>query len=244
MNLVIDIGNTRTKYAVFNKSEEIFFTSTPKFELKEIHAIIRKIPATEQCILSATGNIEPSEIESLRKQFKVFLKLDHNVPMPFKSLYKTPETLGLDRLAAISAAQLLYRGKNVLIIDAGTAITFDFKNANDEFIGGNISPGLEMRFKALNYYTEKLPLVKSDNKFSLLGLNTIEAITNGVQNGIIHEINGIIRELDTIYEDLTVLLTGGDVQFFEIKLKRTIFVVQNLICIGLNYILNYNVENS
>jgi type III pantothenate kinase len=240
MNLVIDIGNTRTKYAIFKDTTEIFSESSTDNLVERISRLKIKYPEIEKAILSATGVVKSSYADACKHMFDLFLEFSPQTPLPFSCLYKTRETIGPDRLAAIAGAKVLYPAKNVLVIDAGTAITFDLKTGTNEYPGGNISPGLSMRFKALNQFTHKLPLVEPSTTSTLLGDTTQQAILNGVVNGAVLEIDGMIDLLEKIYEDLTVILTGGDAQFFDHMLKKRIFVVQNLVSLGLNSILNYN----
>ncbi|MBT6766833.1 MAG: type III pantothenate kinase, partial [Prolixibacteraceae bacterium] len=156
--------------------------------------------------------------------------------------YDSKETLGKDRIAAAVGAFDLYPDSNVLIIDAGTAITYDIINEKNQYLGGNISPGLEMRFKALHHFTGKLPLVKQ-NKFDKLYGNTTEnAILAGVQNGLVFEVDKAIDTFKEFYNNLKVIITGGNAEFFDKKLKNSFFVHFNLIAMGLNRILEYNGE--
>ncbi len=159
-----------------------------------------------------------------------------------ENCYKTPETLGKDRIAAAVGGFDLYPDTNLLIIDAGTAITYDIVNDKHQFLGGNISPGIEMRFKALHQFTGKLPLVKQQNFGKLYGTSTEEAIRAGVQNGVVFEIDKAIDTFKEFYKNLKVIITGGDAEFFDKKLKNSFFVNFNLTALGLNRILEYNGE--
>lgn len=242
MNVVIDIGNTRSKLAVFDngvqKQEKVLSEITET----TIEQIFRDFDAVENALVSSVSGEEERIGNYLSGKNINTLILNDSVPLPFINNYETKETLGKDRLAAIAGACFLYPKKNVLVIDAGTAITFDIKSSDEQYLGGNISPGLTMRFKALHQFTARLPLLQPDEKYSLLGKNTNEAIIAGIQQGIIFEMNGYIDQLEKQYPDLVVILSGGDVLFFDKKLKRTIFVVPNLTLIGLNSILNYNLR--
>jgi type III pantothenate kinase len=243
LNLVIDIGNTLTKFAVFDRTDMIdlkIIESNDIYNLNKELSIFEKI---SHCILSSVSADEDKIIEILdNKDVQVF-QLNENTLLPFTNKYKTISTLGKDRIAAVAGAFELYKGKNVLVIDAGTALTFDLKNSKEEYLGGNISPGLEMRFKALNHFTARLPLLEPEHNFSLIGQSTSEAIVNGVQNGLIFEIQGYIGKLRETYPELVIIATGGNAHFFDNILKKTIFVVSNLTLIGLNTILEYNVQN-
>ncbi|MBN1119267.1 MAG: type III pantothenate kinase [Bacteroidales bacterium] len=240
MNLIIDIGNTLCKLAIFEGPDEIFSESINGNLTDRITALKQVYKNLDYSILSATGKVDPGLPEFLSRNFHTSILFDHQTPLPIIIDYNTPETLGLDRMAGAAGANGLFPDKNVLIIDAGSAITIDMKTKENKFIGGNISPGMSMRFRALHDYTHRLPLVKP-GKNSLIGKTTDEAIKNGVINGIAFEVEQYFENLNAIYEDLTIILTGGDAEFFENRLKKTIFVVQNLVRQGLNIILNYNV---
>lgn len=242
MNLVIDIGNTRSKLAVFEGDEMLDSRVFPNAASNTIPELKRQFADIDQCIVSSVrsdhGEI-PATIENLGISY---LALHSSLNFPFKIQYRTPETLGNDRLAAVAGAYALNPDKDTLIIDAGTAITFDLITKDNGYLGGTISPGLEMRYRALHKFTEKLPLLSKQESHKLIGQSTGEAIVNGVQNGLIFEIEGYLTKIGEKYSQLTVLLTGGDAQFFDNKLKKTIFVIPNLTLVGLNFILNYNAQ--
>lgn len=242
MNLVIDIGNTRTKYTVFSQKTEQTSMVMDQYMNEHVEDILKQYSTIDKCILSATGHIPEGTIDFLDRKMAFFVLFSQQTSLPFTTHYKTPQTLGLDRLAGVSGAKELYPDKHVLIIDMGTAITYDLKTNENIHLGGSISPGMQMRFKALNAFTEKLPLVHPSNESIQLGLTTNEAIESGVINGIISELNGFIDEFESNYKKLTIILTGGDALFFANKLKKTIFVVQNLVSTGLNSILSHNAE--
>lgn len=195
-----------------------------------------------QAILSSVKPVEEELIRFLSQNFQLFIELDHHTPLPIENLYETPETLGKDRIAAAVGANELFPGQNILIIDAGTAITYDVVSEKNEFLGGNISPGLQMRFKALNQFTGKLPMINYSDEFQLIGRNTEEAIRAGVQNGILYEIERTIETFNRNYENLQIVMTGGDSIFFDKKLNYSIFVHFNLTLIGLNRILEHNAK--
>jgi type III pantothenate kinase len=244
MNLVIDIGNTRSKLAVFKSDVMVDFKITENINELFLRQIIFDHPSIERCIISSVTEINDEIGNYIVDQKIPVVVLNAETSVPFKNNYLSKDTFGCDRIAAIAGACKLYPGKNVLIIDTGTAVTFDLKDRNEEYLGGNISPGLEMRFKALHHFTAKLPLLNGEPSNSLIGKSTHEAIINGVQNGLVFEIEGYIDELLKKFPDLIVILTGGDVYFFENKLKKTIFVVSNLILTGLNTLLEYNVQTN
>lgn len=194
----------------------------------------------KRAILSSTKLVDQQLLEYLNGDFTQFIELDHLTPLPIANLYETPETLGKDRIAVAVGANELFPNQNVLVIDAGTAITYDFVSAENQYLGGNISPGLQMRFKALNQFTDKLPLVDSSAYFSEIGKNTKEAIRGGVQNGILFEIEKTIEIFAEKYESLQVILTGGDSAFLSQMLNADVLVHLNLTLIGLNRILEFN----
>jgi type III pantothenate kinase len=193
-------------------------------------------------ILSSVSSVDPIVINFLKTGFSYFLELSSYTSVPLVNQYKTPETLGLDRLATAIGAQELYPGKDLLVIDAGTAITFDVIERNGTFVGGNISPGLSSRFRALHEFTKKLPLIKASDDFPVIGQSTEEAIRAGVINGMVFEIDGTIDMIRKKMPHIQPVLTGGDAQFFERRLKNPIFVKFEITLIGLNRILEYNVE--
>ena len=200
-------------------------------------------PQLNQAILSSVKPVDDEILQFLSESFDLFIELDHETELPIKNLYETPETLGKDRIAAAVGANEFFPNQNLLIIDAGTAITYDLVSEKNEFIGGNISPGLQMRFKALNQFTGKLPLVSYSDEFQNIGRNTTEAIRAGVQNGILYEIAQTIELFNKNYQNLQIVMTGGDSIFFDKKLNYTIFVHFNITLIGLNRILEYNAKN-
>jgi type III pantothenate kinase len=200
-------------------------------------------PQLNKVILSTVKPYSEDLKRVLSEEFEQFIELDHLTKLPIENLYETPETLGKDRLAAAIGANELFPDQNLLVIDAGTAITYDLVSEKNQFIGGNISPGLEMRFKALNHFTGKLPLVSYSDVFQPIGKNTIDAIRAGVQNGILYEVDQNIDAFNRNYQNLRIIMTGGDSNFFDKKLNYSIFVNFNLTLIGLNRILEHNAKN-
>ena len=239
MNLVIDIGNTRTKFSVMNRGEVLITVPVDELKPEHIGLLKHEYPDLQKAILCSVKGY-PVALKAELERFEKFIELDENTPLPVKNLYKTPGTLGKDRIAAAVGAFDLYPDSNLLIIDAGTAITYDIVSAGGEFLGGNISPGIGMRFKALHAFTDKLPLVKQQPFDRLFGTNTEEAILAGVQNGVIFEVDRAIDTFKDFYKNLKVIITGGNAEFFERKLKNSFFVNFNLIALGLNRILEHN----
>ena len=240
MNLVIDIGNTRVKTALFKENQlfelRIFNTvsellSDILFIKKAQKAIIGSVVDDLDLFYTALTNIIPTII------------FTHQTTIPVLNLYQSASTLGSDRIAAAIGANTLYPNQDVLVIDAGTCIKFNFTNAKNEYLGGAISPGLQMRFKALEHFTSRLPLIELDENFNeLIGVNTQSSILSGVLNGSVAEIDGIINEYKQQYPSLICVLTGGNSEYLAKRLKNSIFTHQNLVLKGLNDILNYNLE--
>jgi type III pantothenate kinase len=242
MNLIIDIGNTRTKFSVLNRGEVLITVPVDEFKPEHIAVLKKEYVDLNRVILSSTKGCSEELRKALQDNLELFIELDENTPLPVKNCYQTKETLGKDRIAAAVGAFDLYPGENCLIIDAGTAITYDIINDKKQYLGGNISPGIDMRFKALHQFTAKLPLVGSEDLNKLYGTNTEEAIRAGVQNGVVFEVDRAIEVFKEFYKNLKVIITGGNVEFFDKKLKNSFFVHFNLIALGLNRILEYNGE--
>ena len=240
MNLVIDIGNSRTKLSVFDYGEVIKTAPVDEFLPEHIKAFKNEYPLLNKAILSSVREYSDELKNALQNSFDTFLELDRETPLQIENLYLSKETLGYDRIASAVGANYLYPDANLLVIDAGTALTYDFVNDKNQYLGGNIAPGLEMRFKSLNHFTDKLPLVKSENQNKLYGSTTEEAIRAGVQNGFIYEVDRTIDAFKVFYSNLKVIITGGDAEFFDKKLKNSFFVHFNLVALGLNRILEYN----
>lgn len=241
MNLIIEQGNTSTKVAIYEQGCIKEYFMYKHVNIEEIAALLKKYSCT--CgILSTVIDIDKELVSYLQTNLTHFIFLDESVKLPVLIEYDTPKTLGKDRIAAIVGANYLMPGKDLLIIDAGTAITYELVESTGVYKGGNISPGMTTRFKALNCFTKKLPLVQEENDVPLIGTSTITAIQAGVVNGVVFEMEGYIDSLRKIYPGLLVFLTGGHSFYFESRLKNTIFADINLVLTGLNRILEYNVE--
>lgn len=238
--LVIDIGNTRCKWVIFNNSEMQQVNFASEFSPGLIAHIFAENEGIEEAILSSVRDFPMECRDILTMQTDFFVELSHHTPVPIVNQYKTPETLGRDRLAAAIGAACLYPVKPILIIDAGTAITIDFVNANNEYLGGNISPGIETRFQALNHFTGKLPLVGLSEQFEPIGTDTRSAILAGVQQGVIFEIESYIRQFRNKYPDLTAVLAGGHAAFLASHLDEPVILHENLTLFGLYRILVHN----
>jgi type III pantothenate kinase len=243
MNIVIDQGNTVCKLAVFNAGEMLIRFVEPELNTDILNSVFEKYPQITHGILSSVAKYNPDIPVFLFKKLKTFIILSSDTPLPIKNNYSTKESLGYDRIADAVGAFSIFPGINVLVIDAGTAITIDLLTAKGEFSGGNISPGLDLRLRALHDYTKNLPKVEKKSEFPLLGKTTEDAILSGVINGAIFELDGYIDKLKAQYPDLKIIFTGGDTKYFDKKLKNSIFANSNLNLTGLNRILEYNVEN-
>ncbi|WP_026754979.1 type III pantothenate kinase [Sediminibacter sp. Hel_I_10] len=240
MNLVIDVGNTNVKLAVFENAKMLDRIISSERELLEtLDALYSKYPTIEAGIVSAVGRFENQQLLSLQKNVHI-LELTHNLKFPFKNNYATPKTLGVDRIALVAAAVYQYPQTNVLVIDAGTCITYDFVDAQSVYQGGAISPGLSLRYKALHDYTEKLPLLSIAYPKGLIGNSTQESIHSGVVFGVVNELKGLVSQYRQKYPDLTVILTGGDSELLSNQLKNGIFANSNFLLEGLNFLLEYN----
>ena len=239
-SLCIDQGNSSTKIGVFANDELLNFRTFVNFDESSVAEIIATY-SIKSCILSSVINENVGLSEFIKSKVQKFIYLDHQTPVPVEIRYATPQTLGKDRLAAVVGASYLEPDTDVLVIDAGTAITYDFVDASRIYHGGNIAPGVEMRLRALHEFTSKLPLVTAQTESPFLGTDTVSAIRSGVLYGIQFEINGYIDTLKIKYPELSVYLTGGSTFYFYTKLKSAIFAEKNLVLIGLNRILQFNV---
>lgn len=243
MNLIIDIGNTRVKLAVFKHNSILSRKTVQKnFFIKEIEKIILAQPTITNAIVSSVDNFSKKEEQQLKKLVPCLVVVSKNIQLPFINKYSTPLTLGVDRIALIASAAVQYQKQNVLVIDAGTCITYDFLTAKNEYLGGAISPGLTIRYEALHNLTAKLPLLQPKDTTVLIGNSTETSIHSGIINGIINEVDGVIKQYQSQYADLTVILTGGDTNFLAKRLKSSIFANANFLLEGLNYLLKINID--
>jgi type III pantothenate kinase len=241
LNLIIDIGNTRTKVGVFSGEKLLKKGVLEKeWSIGSLDQWLGKREIKNVAISTTAGIDEKIEQELANRYY--YLRLSHKTALPIRNSYKTPETLGRDRLAVAVAATDIFPKKNCLIIDAGTCITYDFIDKNKIYIGGSITPGVEMRLKAMNAFTANLPLVARKKLSATIGNDTVTSIRTGAQHGATVEMEGNIRHYKALFGRLQVLLTGGDAKYFAENLKTQLFVNQNLVLIGLNKILNYNVQ--
>jgi type III pantothenate kinase len=241
MNLIIDVGNTLTKLALFQGSEMIAFSGFSGVNAQPVMQFCESNPSIDKVIISAVREYSAEIDTFLSSRFKT-LVFDHTLSVPVSNKYNTPETLGKDRLAGVIGARQLMPASDILVIDAGTAITYDIITASGEYLGGSISPGIAMRYKALHTFTSRLPLLDYYDDAPLIGSDTESGIHTGVLNGAIAEMEGIIQNYQLVYPGLKIILTGGDHNYFDKRLKIKTFAAPNLVLEGLNLILEFNIE--
>lgn len=240
MNLILDIGNTRSKVAIFSEGQLKYYTTFSEISVENIARLISQQGVVGRGIVAVTGALGDEVKKWLQQNLSFFLQLNTNLKYPFQIRYQTRHTLGNDRIAGVAGAQVMFPQKNCVVIDAGTAITYDLIDCEGIYWGGNISPGISVRFQALHTFTQKLPLIHQAGEIPPIGYSTETAIRSGVVLGVIYEIERYIQELACKYIDLQVLLTGGDAVFLADKINYPIFVDEFLVLKGLNRILEYN----
>jgi len=240
--LVIDIGNTLIKIGLFEndnlKIHASFYYTDFEAEIKHI----AKQYNIKLALLSSVGKLSTSNKDLIFSLFKCKV-LGYDFKLPFQNLYASPQTLGVDRIALAAGATHYFPNINVLVIDAGTCITYDFVNEKSEYLGGAIAPGINARYKALNDYTANLPLLEKQQPESFIGNSTANSIHSGVINGIAREIDGIINQYNTEFKKLTVVLTGGDADFLAKQVKSNIFVKPFFLLQGLYIISKLNIND-
>lgn len=225
MILLADFGNTRVKAAVLENGRLRHVDDMMKVEVDGgMWCSVHPLAPDVEVWMTAHG----------------MKRLTADTPIPVTNAYSSPHSLGMDRLAAAVGAWSMKPGQDLLVVDAGTAVTFDFVSADGIYKGGNIAPGIELRFRALHEHTGALPLVQSQGDVPMFGYDTPTAIRSGVINGIRKELEGYVNELRSIYPSLLVFLTGGDAEFFDIKAKSTTFAVPDLVLRGLARITEFN----
>ena len=237
MKLIIDIGNTAVKTALFEDKQLLSYAVLDTCALQNILVFVGSHTISSAIISSVTAL--NADTEKIIQYFNA-LFLNGNTPLPITIDYKTPNTLGRDRIAAVVGASVLFPKQDVLVFDAGTCLTIDFINKEKVYKGGRISPGIMMRYKALNQFTNKLPLCEFSESSMLLGDNTNSSIISGVQQGILAEVRDIINVYKKENKKTIIAVTGGDCFFFEKELKSSIFANPFLVMEGLNEILDYN----
>ena len=241
MNLIIDIGNTLTKLALYQGKDMVAFSSYEGIDANHIFQFCESNSLIKNAILSSVKEY-PSEIDVYLSHRYNTILFDNNTLVPIINKYSTPETLGKDRLAAVVGAEKLLPATDLLVIDAGTAITYDFISATGEYLGGAISPGITMRYKALHTFTDRLPLLDRYEDAQLVGDDTSTSIHSGVLNGAVAEMEGTILLYRNLYPGIKIILTGGDHNYFDKRLKIKTFAAPNLVLEGLNLILDFNID--
>lgn len=243
MILTIDVGNTNIKVAVFKQVNLIEKFVFQKNELKNnFENILKKYQNCANAVLSSVGKLDENDVLWLKSHLNL-LEISHASAFPFKNLYRTPKTLGVDRMVLAAGAVLLYPNQNILIIDAGTCVTYDFVTSKKEYLGGAISPGLRLRYESLHNFTAKLPLLTKKSPNNLIGNTTEEAIHSGVVNGLCNEIEGFVSEYSVKNEQFTIILTGGDANFLANRLKSVIFADENFLLKSLQQLYTYSLQN-
>lgn len=242
MNLIFDIGNTRTKLAIYEGEKKIISFSLRQYHHNEMQKLCAPyVNQLYRAIISKVREIPEFIIDMSTLGIPDVHILSHTTGLPFNIKYETPETLGPDRIAAVAGAYYHFRGEKILVIDAGSAVKYDYLSGKN-YKGGNISPGLSMRFKALHRFTSKLPLACTTEKYKSPGRNTMEAITAGVINGLIYEINEYIRTFEEKYPNSKVIITGGDSGYLKGRINHQTTYMPDIVLDGLNYILEYNAK--
>jgi len=239
--LCIDIGNTNSKAGVFSGKKLIKHIIYSNGQERQLDILIKE-HSIDAVIYSASGNAE-GFVKAFHANGIPLYKLSSDLKLPFINSYSTKNTLGSDRIAAVCGAMSRYPGTNLLIIDAGTCITYDYLDKKGIYHGGSISPGIGLRYQALHTFTHNLPLVQGNTTDILIADNTSGAIRSGVLNGIRAEIDGIIDSYKALYPDLKIILSGGDAKYFDKNLKNNIFAFPKIVLFGLNEILDINFEN-
>jgi type III pantothenate kinase len=243
MVLVIDLGNTNKKLAVFSEGRMIHYEVSDHLSLRTLKEVFGKFPDLEAGIVSSVITFPVYLRKFLDGRLKRFLEVGTKTPVPVQNQYKTPGRLGKDRLAAAVAGYKLFNGFPVLVVNAGTCITYDLVTTAGEYVGGAISPGLRMRTNALHTFTEKLPLITLREDVPAVGTDTTGSILSGVVHGTVEEIRGIVRLYRQEYPNLQVVLSGGDAEYLDKLLKIRIFAFPNVVLYGLYEILEYNLTH-
>ncbi|MCW4468691.1 type III pantothenate kinase [Flavobacterium sp. MFBS3-15] len=239
MLLAVDIGNTMIKAAVFEDAvlvEKFVFDKSGAAE--EVQNIFEKHPGITHSMLASVGK-EEENLFALLKEKTQLLEVGRNFTFPFQNKYGTPETLGIDRMVLAAGAVLKFPGRNRLVIDAGTCVTYDFIDNAGNYLGGAISPGLQMRYNAMHTFTAKLPLLYAEMPESFIGSSTATSMHSGAVYGLLLELDGFIARYVEQYQEVTIIMTGGDADFLAKRLKNTIFANSNFLLESLNLLYLY-----
>ena len=241
MNLILDIGNTSTKAAIYEGNLLVRKERLEAGDRGSLEKFLGK-DQPEKAIISSVRTDMVSVVSLISGRIKKVHHLTWQSGYPFNIKYETPETLGVDRLAAATGAIIRFPGHDMLVIDAGSAVTFDIV-AGGSYLGGSISPGLSMRFHALHQFTGRLPLARQTGNFTFPGTSTTDAIAGGVLMGLVFEINEYIRTFEKRYNALITVITGGDGEKLSSLTERKVVWYPDLVADGLNYLLEYNAKN-
>lgn len=243
MILAVDVGNTRIKGAVFEDSIllNVFVFKREDIQ-KSIQNILKSHKKITHLVVASVSNIEKETFIDFDKSVTIYY-VSHKDSFPFVNCYETPQTLGIDRLVLATGATLQFPNQNRLVIDAGTCVTYDFIDENNNYLGGAISPGLRLRYEVLHNYTAKLPLLNIEKPKKIIGKSTTESIHSGVVNGLLNEIDGCINQYKAQYSNFIIILTGGDTDFLAKQLKNTIFANSNFLLESLNQTFQYKIKN-
>lgn len=236
IKIILDIGNTLIKLAHVESGR---LRDVKSFEDEEILLNSISEQSFSGGIIGSVREMSSHLLDWTKRQNNILL-LNSDTPLPFKIAYKSPQSLGADRIALAAAAYERFPDKNVLVIDMGSCITYDLLTAQGVYLGGAISPGIRMRFKAMNAFTAKLPMAEPTDKTPLIGYDTESSLQSGVMNGVQAEIEGVIGRYASNYKDLTVLIGGGDNKYFDKRFKVNIFAASNLVLEGLRFIMEFN----
>lgn len=242
MLLAVDIGNTNIKAAVFEDTvlaEKFVFDKGSASE--EAEKIFQKYPQITHSILSSVGKQQESLFLILKEKTQL-LEVDRDFKFPFQNNYATPATLGIDRMVLAAGAVLQFPKRSRLVIDAGTCITYDFVDSYGSYQGGAISPGLRLRYEGMHTFTAKLPLLYPEMPENFIGSSTAASMHSGVVNGLLYELEGFIAQYEQQYQDVTIILTGGDADFLAKRLKNTIFANSNFLLESLNFLYLYTIK--
>ncbi len=242
MTIILDFGNTFHKVGIFDGEKLIRLERYDRLTLSKIADVFAEFPQVRNGIASSVVHYPSGIKRFLQHNLHYFIELTQLTPLPLINNYTTPKTLGRDRIACAVAASRLFEGVPSLVINAGTCITYDLVTAQNEYLGGAISPGLQMRLKAMHTFTRKLPLIDLQDPGALIGSTTRESMISGAVHGAVAEVLGMIGAYRKNYPNLQVILSGGDMEYLDKLLKIRIFALPNVVMVGLNYILEYNLQ--
>lgn len=238
MNFAIDLGNTSAKCGVFENDKMV--EKAEGLSIEELIDMVNgRLPVN--VILSSVNQDVVEIANKIAKEVNCLI-MSHYIPVPVKNRYLTRDTLGLDRLAGVVGANKIFPDKNSLVVDAGTCITYDMVTKKGEYEGGGISPGIHLRFKAIHEFTARLPLVEPEEEVALIGKTTKESILSGALLGTAAEITQMIRMYASKFADLQIIICGGDAPWLKRNLSVNVTFIPDLVLIGLNRILGYNVK--